>query len=201
MDDSNAFSKSFITKMHIAQALERACREKPFKCISTNIIAEKADISRSSFYYHFESKNDVVRWLNNLILAKGLDQIGRTLSWYDGHMVSTTLFDQFPRLFEGAHLDPSYDAGTAHYVRHRISVLSETITEWKCVPLTQKLSFQIKSLANAEVAMGRNSDAEYKSLPIEMYSELMASIVPRELFNLLDSPASPRSFASEHFCL
>lgn len=186
------FTQSYLTKMRIAETLESICERTRFDRISTGLIAEEAGISRSSFYYHFESKNAVVIWLSSQAYEQGIDQIGRTLTWFEGHLITTSFFDRFPLLFEAAASVTDYDAARPHFIRHRIESLTETIVDWKKVELTNRLRFQIEALAYAEVNMNRNYGAWYKELPVSEFSELMTSIAPRELFELLEVPVKPR---------
>ena len=101
----DVYTQSYLTKMKIAEALESICERTRFDRISTGLIAEEAGISRSSFYYHFENKNAVVVWLSNQAYEQGIDQIGRTLTWFEGHYITTSYLDRFPLLFEAAASD------------------------------------------------------------------------------------------------
>ena len=55
-------SKS-TTKKAIAFALKDLLSEKPLDKITINDIAEKAEINRQTFYYHFQDIVDLVEWI------------------------------------------------------------------------------------------------------------------------------------------
>lgn len=55
-------SKS-TTKKAIAFALKELLSEKPLDKITINDIAEKAEINRQTFYYHFQDIVDLVEWI------------------------------------------------------------------------------------------------------------------------------------------
>ena len=55
-------SKS-TTKKAIAFALKDLLSEKPLDKITIDDIAEKAEINRQTFYYHFQDIVDLVEWI------------------------------------------------------------------------------------------------------------------------------------------
>ena len=57
MPDSN------ITKRALAAALKELMETKPFSKISVSDICQACDMSRKSFYYHFQDKFDLVNWI------------------------------------------------------------------------------------------------------------------------------------------
>ena len=61
MKESN---KRLKTKRTIENAMVQLLMEQPFDQISTVKLAEKAGISRSSFYTHYKDKYDIVQSWN-----------------------------------------------------------------------------------------------------------------------------------------
>lgn len=57
------------TKLAVIQALDELCGTRRFERIGVVDIARQAGISRSSFYYHFSSRNDVVGYLSRFVIA------------------------------------------------------------------------------------------------------------------------------------
>ncbi|KAF1301903.1 TetR/AcrR family transcriptional regulator [Enterococcus saccharolyticus] len=51
------------TKAAIASAYIQLCEEKEYAKISVQDIALKASINRQTFYYHFQDKNELLRWV------------------------------------------------------------------------------------------------------------------------------------------
>lgn len=51
------------TKKAIAYTFKDLLKEKPFNKITINDIANKCDINRQTFYYHFQDIKDLVEWL------------------------------------------------------------------------------------------------------------------------------------------
>ncbi|MBQ5671862.1 MAG: TetR family transcriptional regulator, partial [Oscillospiraceae bacterium] len=52
--------RSELTKIQLAGALKDLTNTMPFRKISVSHIADHADMSRKSFYYHFKDKYDLV---------------------------------------------------------------------------------------------------------------------------------------------
>lgn len=52
-----------VTKKKIADSFMKLLETKPYSKISINNICEATPVSRNSFYYHFEGKESVVKWI------------------------------------------------------------------------------------------------------------------------------------------
>ena len=51
------------TELWIAQQMQHLMQEKPLSRIRTTEICERAEIERSTFYYHFKDKYDCAAWM------------------------------------------------------------------------------------------------------------------------------------------
>jgi probable dihydroxyacetone kinase regulator len=51
------------TKYLIKEALINLCKQQSFHKISVQQIAQKAEVNRQTFYYHFSDKYDLLRWI------------------------------------------------------------------------------------------------------------------------------------------
>ncbi len=54
---------SMITKKAFASALKELTTELPYSKITVGKICDKCDMNRTSFYYHFRDKYDLVNWI------------------------------------------------------------------------------------------------------------------------------------------
>ena len=54
---------SLTTKKAIAYTFKDLLKEKPFNKITINDIANKCDINRQTFYYHFQDIRDLIEWI------------------------------------------------------------------------------------------------------------------------------------------
>ncbi|HIW76856.1 MULTISPECIES: TetR/AcrR family transcriptional regulator [Gordonibacter] len=189
--DNQYASLGFNTKMKIVEALDDLAQHTSFERVSILQICERADISRSTFYHHFCDKNAVLQWHASVIYEAGIDQIGRTLNWFEGHLLTTRGTERYKNLYYRAGHSTEYASIKPFYVRHRIDTLKETLTEYQNKPLTPLLEFQICATAAAESAMANRRYAGELVLPTKEFCTYMASIVPRELYNALKDPVHP----------
>jgi len=185
--ETAVYSVAFRTKMNIAKAMSRLCAEQHWNKISVEHIAKAAGISRSGFYHHFKDKNAVVQWLTALLYANGIDQQGRTLTWFEGYLATTRGFTQFRPLFLSDANNVEYGAGRPFFIRHRQQTLTETLVEHRSVELTDELAFQIEALPYIEIAMtGKHDEGRYDHYPLKKFCDLLCGLVPRQLFLALD---------------
>ena len=191
---SEVFSRGYQTKTEIARAFDRLCIDTAFSRISTEAIAKEANVGRSTFYRYFSDKNEVVQWLSLLCYANGLDQIGRSLNWFEGHLNTTRGFRQFKYLLTAASKSTEYGGGVPFFIRHRQQNITETIVDFQKLELTTLLAIQIEALPYAEQLIGNNYHKGIYDISIREYCDTMISLVPRELFDALNNPVHPDSF-------
>lgn len=56
---------STITKNILSESLKELLYEKPFNKISVLDITKKSGLNRQTFYYHFEDKFELIKWIYN----------------------------------------------------------------------------------------------------------------------------------------
>lgn len=74
---------SLTTKKAIAYTFKDLLKEKPFSKITINDIANKCDINRQTFYYHFKDIRDLVEWICITETEKQLNQKNKKEKWED----------------------------------------------------------------------------------------------------------------------
>ena len=168
-------------KLDILEAMCRLCETRPFSRLSVIDITRETGIGRSSFYYHFSDRNAAVQWLSKSAFAQGIDEIGRTLSWCEGHYATTRILVRFKPLLVAAAQDGSYSGAEMSYLRHRKANLCETLA-LRGVEPTRELLFAIEALAAAEQHMTSSYiRGDLGDLPPRTFCEMLASIVPTTL--------------------
>lgn len=75
---------SEATKRRLGQSLKRLMEQKPFEKISVREILEDADVTRSTFYYHFEDTYDLMKWTFETELIALLKQSKDCATWEEG---------------------------------------------------------------------------------------------------------------------
>lgn len=183
---------SHESKIYILTAMCNLCESRPFSRLSVADIAKEAGISRSTFYYHFSDRNDAVQWLSRTAFARGIDQIGRTLSWFDGHYTTTCMLAQFKPLIVAAEQDNSYAGAELYYLRHREATLRETLA-LRGVDETDELVFDIKALAASEQHMTScYIRGDLGPLSPRDFCLLLEKTVPDALRQAIDMPGAEK---------
>ena len=177
-------------KLDILEAMCRLCETRPFSRLSVVDIARETGIGRSSFYYHFSDRNAAVQWLSRSAFAQGIDKIGRSLDWYEGHLATTLILMRFKTLFIAAAQDSSYSGAEMTYLRHRKSTLLETLSLRGIEP-TDELLFDIESIAASEQHMtSAYVRGDLGDMSPEAFCKLLVGVVPPALLDATDRPVS-----------
>ena len=187
---NRVYSRSYLTTMKVAEAMDRLCHQKPFSKIRIEDIVRESGVSRSNFYHNFEDKNAVVNWLSRQCHTNGIFRIGRDLTWFEGHLITTRDMARFTCLFREASNCDDYDAAVPSFVRGRQQNLRETILEFQRKPLTDQLEFEILAFPTCEVVMAsrfRNNELPYT---LKQFCEHLVDMTPRALYQALEHPVS-----------
>lgn len=127
MDKVTPEDKALEKKLAIVHTLNEMSKTRPFSRLDVADVAREMGISRSSFYYHFSDRNDAVQWLSKRVFEQGIDLIGRTHTWFEGHHLTTRMLYDCRFLICAAAEDDSYGGVVLFYRRDRIATLVETL--------------------------------------------------------------------------
>lgn len=181
--------KRIETKLKILAAFERLCETSTYTKITVTGICQEAGISKPTFYRHFQSKDNIIRWMAKQTLKNGIIQIGRAYTWYEGYL-RTFSIEHRHRVFYSDQQSPELiaflqESGEAY---HRAEMI-KTITEMRNAELTDDLVFQIDSLLVVEGIMSRRWGASgMEDVTPQQMAKRMTSVVPHDLFELLNTP-------------
>lgn len=177
--------KTLETKLAIVRTLDELSKTRPFSRLGVADVAKELGISRSSFYYHFSDRNDAVQWLSKRAFEQGIDLIGRTCTWFEGHYLTTRMLYDYRFLISAAAQDDSYGGAVLFFRRHRAATLAETL-RMRGVEMTEGLSFQIASLAASEQAMTVSFlRGEFGDMSARAFCQHIVSVVPEGLKRVL----------------
>lgn len=186
------------SRVKIFGALRKLAAEKPLDKISVREICDIAGVSKSTFYNNFQDKYAIVNWHYDMVMEAGVNKIGRTLSWEQGHLITSFGFAGEMAIYRAARKSSDQNGLLPHGIRARESVLIETLTEYRHVELTDKLSFQVTALAAAEQAVVGRYLTSSNPIDVCAYVENMLSIIPPELFDAMQIDGGTRGFAVEN---
>lgn len=162
--------------------------------LSVNEICEAAGISRTTFYYHFDDKFDIVQWHYDYVAEHNLFMTGRTLTWFQAHYRNTFEVLEKEPLYLAAFASRGYQSLFSYSKRRRVETLKETVTDYKLEKLDTELGFQIYALAESEVASISRWFKDGKPFDLETLCKYLDSIVPKRLHDLLAEPVNPRLY-------
>ena len=192
------FSNADI-KMAAVDAMDELMRETPIDRLSVSKICERADISRATFYRYFTDKFGVVQWLYKYVMAQGANEIGRTLSFYDGYYTSEAMIlERYYDFFANAAKSTDYNSLDRYAPRLRKEVFERTITKYFKKEYTEHLRFLVSATVEIETNLLPQWHYGEIDCTIEEACQWTVECVPRELFNLLNDPINPARTPKTH---
>ncbi len=75
---------SNITKLALAGSLKKLMAEKPFGKIGVGDIARDCGVTRTTFYYHFKDKYDLMNWIYYTETVPFMSAYQKVEDWTDG---------------------------------------------------------------------------------------------------------------------
>lgn len=182
------YSTGLDTRIKIISTLKELCQEKDYGKVSVIEICQRAAINRSTFYHHFENRESIVRWYAEMAYNTGIDKIGRSYNWYQGHLMTSRMLNRYEDVFYQAGKIEGYESIRQFFERHRKENLTETLTAYQNKQMTRLLEFQILATATLESALGVLHFKGAPDLSIEEYCKLLCSSIPKELYDALNTP-------------
>lgn len=173
------------SKVKIFNALRSLAGEKEFDRISVREICDAAKISKSTFYANFPDKYAIIHWHYDMVMESGVNKIGRTLSWEEGHFITSFGFAAELPLYRMARKSIDQHGLLPYGLRKRESVLIETLSDYRKVNVTDKLRFQVTALAAAEQAVVGKYLNSPDPIDVSAYVDNMLDIIPRALYDAL----------------
>ena len=192
--DNALYSHSMLQKGRIFKALESLLEHHELDDITVKQICSRANIGKTTFYTHFRDKYEIVQWYTDLGYTEGIAQIGKTLTWRDGHTVSTTFYFMHLDMLRAAYRSSDYNGIDQYGLRRRIKDLTDTAVNVKHVELTNPLRLMIAGLAAAEISGFTESMQLEEPITVEEFVDTMIRVVPKDLYDLLKTPVNPDHF-------
>ena len=180
-----AFADIPRVKIKVINALLDLVKEKDFDKVTVKDIYTRAGIAKSTFYDHFSDKFAIMQWHYNLITDVGTAEIGRTLTWEEGHLITTAGIEPMLPLYDATGKSASYEGLFAYSARKREADIYETLLHYRHVPITNKLAFQISALVAGEQVAARENFHQIVSSNVYDYVDFLISIVPKDLYEAL----------------
>lgn len=172
----------------IILAINDMSRDQTYGDLTIAQICERANVSRTTFYRHFDSKLAAVKWAMRRVSAIGIGEIGRTTTWRDGFLRTLAATRRLGDFFiaGGEWADANYIELADDFVSYHTDVFETTLTRYRRVRLDEGfelvLRFWVYSL-NAALSYWR---IEGFRIPNEEMADLLERAVPSEVHRLMD---------------
>jgi len=189
VESSSTTDDDLTGKERLIWALAEVLRVKPFHKISIQDVCDKAQVSRQTFYRHFENKHAAVHWHWAQIALKYQRRVGRDLSLYESLILTLEEAAPYVEFYADASTFPGYESLVAFGYRSRVETLKDTLFNYLGLKPTEMIDFQIEFFAEAE---SRKIETLLRETPFDprRAATLLASCVPNELNSLLESTSA-----------
>jgi hypothetical protein len=124
---------------------------------------------------------------------EGIFQIGRSLNWRDGYKISLIGHWKCRHLYTKSAAAHGYQSLSRYTERARRKNLIETVADFRRCELSHSLLIQIKALAISETTLVMRWMRDNMDESVDEIRDGLVSIVPHQLFLLLDKPFMPTS--------
>lgn len=178
-------------KMAVVDAMDKLMRDTPIDRLSVSRICDAADISRATFYRYFADKFSVVQWFLKYVMAQGANEIGRTLSFYDGYYATEALVLERYDFFANSAKSNDYNSLDRFSPRLRKEVFERTITKHYNKEYTEHMRFLVYVTVEMETNLFPQWHYGNIDCTMEELCTWMCECVPRPLYELLNDPINP----------
>lgn len=193
MIDSSFISHATKSKINVFNAVSRLLKHRELDSLTVKEICAEAGIGRSNFYACFSDKYSVLQWYTDLIHCAGAAEIGRTLTWEEGHLITTKGYLTHIDVLNVAGRSKDYNGLGPYSIRRWVDSLKRTVTDYKGTDLTPKLELQIIALSTSATAVAAKCFEDAASYSLEQIVDILISITPPDLYELLKEPAFPNA--------
>jgi hypothetical protein len=124
---------------------------------------------------------------------RSLAQIGRSMTWYEGHLEKLRLVAAEPQFFRAALRSRDGHNALINFVaRYTCAEYRKTLVSSNQVTLTADLEFQIKAWSLTAAETAREWVMQGMPVPPEELAALQDSCVPRDLYSAVNESVLQR---------
>ena len=120
---------SLTTKKAIAYTFKDLLKEKPFNKITVNDIANKCDINRQTFYYHFQDIRDLIEWICIEEVDNILEKEDECEKWEDKFLLIFRIMEEEKIFVENIYYSVSVEVLRSNLYRLVYPIIYREILE------------------------------------------------------------------------
>ena len=177
----------------IAVATNNLARDYEFDDITVDMICERAEISRSTFYRLFPDKYSILTWCEEISFSRGIAQLGRSLTCLEGVTVTLECFRLFNSLFLSTQHSSERISRENAGKREAARLLRATVTEIHGLSIDEELDFQIGWFVSGFLEQCVTWSKAQCPNSVEDLALLIVSCCPQKLRNIFDNPQSSKN--------
>ncbi|WP_165047151.1 MULTISPECIES: TetR/AcrR family transcriptional regulator [unclassified Adlercreutzia] len=189
MTDSLQIYVNAETKLAVVEALAALLEDTDIEKVTVDSLCERANISRSTFYRNFDNKEAVTQWHLQFVHSQSTDEIGRSLSFYNGYLLAEMMLSRYESLYESVAQHQLYNSLSRFATETREKALRTTLQNYHHQRVTPQLEFEIEALVAMEIAM--LPQWRIAGVSLEDKCHWLTDLVPRTLFRLINEPVRP----------
>lgn len=188
---------SEFSKAMIAQGMKDLLKKQPLESISIGDLARQCQISRSTIYYHFKDKYDIVSWIFHSEIQAVVRTDKRVGTWTE-NLLEMCLYLQRNREF---YIRVLRDIGQNSFTECLISFCKEVIlhlfqesqadrvlTQKQIQTITDVYAYGIVGLISDWSRRGMATDP---ASTVQTIRELISGSIYRKMLSLQESPDGP----------
>lgn len=186
----------YSLKRRIVEAAEAAYEQSATNDATVKEICERAQVSRATFYRHFDGKSAIANWCFIADAARSSLSIGTSMSLRESHARVLQSMIDYRSLFENAMRSKSIDSFRSTQIRALRQSLMRALFQEKRLRRTEELELQIDYTSKVTVIMVCQWFIDGMPYPAETLLDRLELVTPAKLYGLLASGTTPNSGGS-----
>lgn len=170
------------TKEQLSQKFLKLLKTKGIEEISVSELCKKSDISRETFYYHFQDKYDLISWIYGCQKKSIMEQYFGTEPWSATCTRVLKLIREYSTFYRRGFSDTSYQNLERAMNDYTINVFSTVISqETHQQKLSKEMEFYIRFNSHGAVSMTKEWVESGMLVSEEELGKLLADSMPGKM--------------------
>lgn len=173
------------TKYKLANAIKQVMKKQPLDKITVSEIVAVCDVTRPTFYRHFQDKYDLVNWYFDQLATKSFRQMGISLSLREGLLKKFELMREEGIFFTSAFSSQAQNCLMEYDFHCIYHFYSDVIKKNGVENLTEEIDFLLKMYCNGSIFMTAEWAKNGMKLSPSQITDYLIEALPPKLYDLL----------------
>ncbi|MHA6585772.1 TetR/AcrR family transcriptional regulator C-terminal domain-containing protein [Aerococcus mictus] len=167
------------TKDTIAEALLDLIQEKSFETITITELSKTANISRETFYYHFDDKIELIAWMYTKQCSEIIDENLHKMKWEKIIYQLIAVAEEYSQFYLNLLSTSDFD----YFENIMINFSKQTFTRglqkhYQKQNLSKEMEFMINFNAYGQISLVRNFLSKKMDYSLSEYATLSIQAMP-----------------------